>query len=1658
MPLAPLRFRRDEDLIGYRPSVNVGQVTRRAQANLSTRSPAPAPQRQLFSPRPVIDRINSLGGVGGIASRIYDQFNMVDNNRTFQQRDPIGTASTAQQIANTARNAGTGTGLRGLRSGIGFAEGLTGLYDLATPGTGTNRFSKQLERAGRTVDETARAEGVNTAYQASALPIELLGFKGIGTLAKQGVKYGPKVIIKGVDRYDNAVNRVADRIAKGGKVRQAVGGATRRGLTPADIAYETGFTAKQIGEDAAKGREITPGRVAAEIGIAVPGNIGVQLAAETAGKGARRLANITRQATDKVRFAPTPLGQEGFVQIGRTPKRIHPEDQAVMSDFIDHARGIYKPDPKTAQNLELDAARIAERYGLKMPPTVKGLANVFDQRLQQEQSKKRLLTPLRDNEVGAIGRDVRPKPEETPGISPESAALSQNLPDTSSPSIADAETPAFQAAVDPIRQAPENLPQAGAGEGIVNITADNQAPRITGEPAAGEVSPVSITPASRTAQRISQELDEAVNLARTRNERNILQKNKDALMRTYDPWSEAERLDHLFAVAQGVSLRDLPSEQRLTSALNRTVNARTIAQEKLMTPTETGQSVGDVIQKYGGNSPEGREFVTYLHMRRDARLRSQTGGKEQLFPRYTDEEVNRYVSDYEARNPDAVIDRLTIVAQANADLDKGVGRLYTQADADAAKAFYGDDYVPINRVFSENLLRPEVTGKSIGSIGRQRVLQTLKPGSDLEIDNTFNGIVSRAELVEKQLGQADAARMMLDRSQQGLVPGSELLVGAGNKAARKEMRELVKIANQRGVVPEEVADARQIGRDTIAQLQDDPTTGRQVISGLIDGQPFKLEVPPETAMMLQGLDARKASQIVNWAKTAQRTFQTAWTGFLNVLFPIQSFIFYDVLPSIANSRKGLKTIVSPAAVGEMFQSFRQTDDFQRALRLHGANQNMISGMPIDTKLTAEAIAAQRDIWSKVKFNARHPKELIESLDVIGGKLSNASRTRNARAYYDDAINRGRTHDQAMADAVYAYNNILPNYVRASHLAREINAAIPYFSASISGTRALMQGIRNNPGIALTTIAAGVIAPAVATTAYNLTSNEGEEFYKDMVDSNKQYVLDTNYIIVTPGAHKDPETGEWKGIIKLPISPEFRAVNRSLWRATYDQNSQLATENQLTPQAAALSLFDSVTGGLSQASNPLVDTAKIVAGVNPRSTILNPEKLVKGKLEDASKSEQFYDTTSTAAKLFSKLTGSNISPIQADAMLGQFGLAGRILQNREGNPIKTVAEAGKGRVYGAFGQKNSTIYYDTLGKERRALKDPKDKETFDQIHANADEDGIMDSGEKALLYKNRPKVFEADRRVAREMSRKTGQPVDPVFKLTGNNLDAYLNIQIANAVSPGSPEAKKLKKDNKDWYPAFQAERSAFFERIAARKKDDGRDENKVSVSREILYPDPSPDVSRKLSEFGRITDGRQRAAYTANNPDVTDWFSKYNQYIRDRRDQLKLPQYDRYPEAPPDLQKAMDGYSSLPKGDGPRGGSPTRSAWIKANPGLWQAMTDQWSKVAQYNLQNDAAMAIYEDEDMTEKGIKSIASLARSLGMSGGSGSGRGGFARGGGGRSGGGGTYVPDVNISRGSGYRVKIAQAAPKGAGKKIAQSAKVKVAPARKAPKVRIKKSRA
>lgn len=332
--------------------------------------------------------------------------------------------------------------------------------------------------------------------------------------------------------------------------------------------------------------------------------------------------------------------------------------------------------------------------------------------------------------------------------------------------------------------------------------------------------------------------------------------------------------------------------------------------------------------------------------------------------------------------------------------------------------------------------------------------------------------------------------------------------------------------------------------------------------------------------------------------------------------------------------------------------------------------------------------------------------------------------------------------------------------------------------------------------------------------------------------------------------------------------------------------------------------------------------------------------------------------------------------------------------------QTLAQATEAPVrFGKQLNPNTEAYFNDRDQIYKSLN-ANDRAVWDSIHPpvqkNVNGDYITDksvwSGSaRAANYLNNDAVLKAENEMARR-AKARGQKVDPLFgDLKGQQQQIALVI---DTLPPKDPNKTVLKQQN-PWYDQYYKTRQAFFDSLPPG------DPNKPESP--IAFPEPDTKTANLQDAYYQIKDPKMKRDFLDRNPEVTEQMAKEEQYSRAVRAAKNLPQYDQFPQASPKVQKLIDTYSALPKGEA-NGKSRIRSAWIKAHPNEWQQMTDQFSKQAQYNLQRDASLASFEGVDMTDKGIKAIKDLAKSLGMSDSSG-GFGGYKRRGGGGGAGSGT-----------------------------------------------------
>ena len=368
--------------------------------------------KDLINPDTAADNIKRRAETG--LTQSYDQQQKQRNEAAFNSPQKRGAAG--QLAASAGRTLSTIT-----NKAPGAAINIMGIGAEALPGTFSDGYGKGLQKFGTNInrgidnrlnqsfagDSKHDNKYINAAGGAAAqIPVQI-ATGGIG-LAGQALQSASDEATKsqekgksalyalGVGGIQGGANYASEKVGLGGLTGKVSGGVIRN------------FASKALGEGAQevqqqftqnllanklydKSQGLNQGLKESFVGGLAGGAVG-----GLGGSAYNKMSNgqlssspevskptILDKATDLIKNRPQ-LNQGGYVEVGRTPKTIHPDDQNVMSDFIDTQRGVYKPTPQAQQALELDASRIAERYGLDMPNTTQKLANVFDQRLQQE--------------------------------------------------------------------------------------------------------------------------------------------------------------------------------------------------------------------------------------------------------------------------------------------------------------------------------------------------------------------------------------------------------------------------------------------------------------------------------------------------------------------------------------------------------------------------------------------------------------------------------------------------------------------------------------------------------------------------------------------------------------------------------------------------------------------------------------------------------------------------------------------------------------------------------------------------------------------------------------------------------------------------------------------------------------------------------------------------------------------------------------------------------------------------------------------------------------------------------------------------------------------------------------------------------------------------
>ena len=276
----------------------------------------------------------------------------VQTNTAENVLKPTTPAQIAgQTVVDVAMNrkvapVALGTG----RSAAGTVEGVGGLYDLATPGDGVNRFSKVGVNAGQATDQAVKDNNYNQlAYKGSQAATDVAqyaigagGVKAVGK-ATTSLPYVPKVV-SFADRVaqpltkpiSGAVERGATNLAQKGFAGRVASKTLQNVTNPGYQAVNAGFTALQAGKEASHGTEVSPIGVTTNL---VAGGVGFPLAGAVGGEVARPIVNKAVSGLRKTNLVrPSNLKPGEVADLARMNEIA--KTGAILDDNI-YQRGVY---------------------------------------------------------------------------------------------------------------------------------------------------------------------------------------------------------------------------------------------------------------------------------------------------------------------------------------------------------------------------------------------------------------------------------------------------------------------------------------------------------------------------------------------------------------------------------------------------------------------------------------------------------------------------------------------------------------------------------------------------------------------------------------------------------------------------------------------------------------------------------------------------------------------------------------------------------------------------------------------------------------------------------------------------------------------------------------------------------------------------------------------------------------------------------------------------------------------------------------------------------------------------------------------------------------------------------------------------------------------
>lgn len=663
-------------------------------------------------------------------------------------------------------------------------------------------------------------------------------------------------------------------------------------------------------------------------------------------------------------------------------------------------------------------------------------------------------------------------------------------------------------------------------------------------------------------------------------------------------FSESEKLNQQLGGVTGA--KSSLSKQTVVQNLEGSTREIENPLESLVKRTQTAFEQGE-------KNKAARMFASYKDL---------PGFEGLIKPLRTAENVNKRMDLYgEMKELKPIRDSLERTLQSNA---KQVRTLQTEVNRLEAKGLKTS-----LKTTPDEVPTPLVSGYKV-----KNTPQEVKFGTGDERDVVVGGRTAKSEII------GDIPAVSTNRGEQSTKNFIEALITEPNRDITALKKQVATRENKLGPLLDHIQLLRDSFEGVKAKrqdlfnearlLKDAESRGKSTFSSFKNGTKEIYETTPEIASAAKNLDQQQLNILTKILSAPTRLIQATATG-LNVPFATTNLV-KDQITSFVNTNKAVRSsMINPVNfMRALFSAVKHDDLYDEVIRHAGISTSYdISRKESD--LTLKRFRANKNMASKIKYTATSPGEWLRTIENIVGRAEELTRIQQYRGSRTAYLKEGRTPKDARLLAAKNAREATANFSRSGDYGKLLNYVIPFFNASIQGTRSFVRAAQQRPIQTAAKVTTSLFLPMTAMTLWNTSDPERKKAYDDIPDYEKQ----NNLIFIPPNPTQD-ENGKWN-VVKTPLPPglsNLASIVRGFTEQTVGYDPVRAQDIMTNLIAAGTSLDvssgDKILSALTpQAIKPFIETA------NNRN-MFTGQDIVPYNMQDLPPESQVKENTSPLA--------------------------------------------------------------------------------------------------------------------------------------------------------------------------------------------------------------------------------------------------------------------------------------------------------------------------------------------------------------------------------------------------------------------------------------------